>query len=53
MKTISIILEDELLNRVEDVAKSTERTRSWIIRRAVREYLKKERVNDEKTIKKN
>lgn len=51
MKTISIILEEELLGKVEELAARTERTRSWTIRRAVREYLKKEKKTNEKATK--
>ena len=37
--TLSLRLDDETLARVDALARATERTKTWVLHRALREYL--------------
>lgn len=51
MARILISMTDEFLNRVDSVANSEQRTRSELIREALRSYVKKNRMtNPQKAI---
>ncbi len=39
MKTTTIRMEDEVLNRVDSMAKSVSRSRTWVINQAVERFL--------------
>jgi predicted transcriptional regulator len=41
MAKISIILPDEDKNLIEKIAKSQERNLSWVVRKAIQDYIKK------------
>lgn len=40
-RTISVIIPVEIKEALDDVAKKEERTLSWVVRKAIEEYLNK------------
>ena len=42
MPNLNVIISDDLKNQIEKVAARQERNKSWIVRKAIEEYLAKQ-----------
>ncbi len=53
MARVLISMSDEFLNRVDSIANSEQRTRSELIREALRSYLRKNKMSNMKNAEEN
>ncbi len=53
MARVLISMSDEFLNRVDSIANSEQRTRSELIREALRSYLRKNKMSSMKNAEEN
>ncbi len=53
MARVLISMSDEFLNRVDSIANSEQRTRSELIREALRSYLRKNKMSNIKNAEEN